>query len=133
LTIGDHGTTFGGSPFATRLGIHVVQRIVNPEFLKTVKHNGDLLRAQLEEVCIAFPEHVAEVRGVGLLIGVEFREPPARFIQLCQERNLLLVGAGHQTVRVVPPLIVNEQEISEAVKIWRDALEALEAEQEATS
>ncbi|RKP22406.1 pyridoxal phosphate-dependent transferase [Syncephalis pseudoplumigaleata] len=130
FNIGDHGTTFGGSPFATRLGLHVVERIIEPAFLEAVKRNGDLLRAQLEEVCVAFPEHIAEVRGVGLLIGVEFRAPPTRFIQLCQERNLLLVAAGRQTVRVVPPLIVNEQEIHEAIKIWRDALEALEAEQE---
>jgi acetylornithine aminotransferase len=123
---GDHGTTFGGAPLPTRVGVHVVERIRASTFLDHVARIGNQLRAQLEEVCVAFPELVAEVRGVGLLIGVEFRQDPTEFINLCRERGLLLVGAGRQTVRVIPPLIINDEEIVQGVRVWKEALEVLE-------
>ncbi|RKP09706.1 pyridoxal phosphate-dependent transferase [Thamnocephalis sphaerospora] len=133
LGLGEHGTTFGGAPLPTRVGVHVVGRINTPEFLDNVTRVGNQLRKGLEDVCVAFPELVAEVRGVGLLIGVEFRQDPSRFVKLCMERGLLLVAAGRQTVRVVPPLTVGETEIAEGTRIWREALEALDKERVASA
>jgi acetylornithine aminotransferase len=121
--IGDHGTTFGGNPLASAVALNVVSRITTPEFLKSVNEKGEHLRGLLKQVQSSHPEVIKEVRGKGLLIGVEFNKDPSPIVKMARERGLLLVTAGCNTVRVIPPLIISEQEAVEGASKFAGAVE----------
>ena len=124
MHVGDHGTTFGGSPFATRIGLHVLDRISHPSFLKHVNDTGTVLKQTLEKLANDFPVLIKQIRGHGLLIGVEMQNADlvGALVKTSRERGLLLVGAGRNSVRVVPPLIIGEAEIKQAVDILESSL-----------
>lgn len=111
---GDHGSTFAGGPFVTHVAQHVVQRVAQPEFLAEVEHKGKLLKELLEELN---SPHVVEVRGRGLLVGVELDIEAGAIIAQAYEQGLILVNVGPNTLRFVPPLIISEAEIMQAVEI----------------
>lgn len=120
---GDHGTTFGGNPLAAAVALNVVGRITTPEFIKAVNEKGDHLRSLLEQVKASYPDTIKEVRGQGLLIGVEFHKDPSAIVKMARERGLLLVTAGCNTVRVIPPLIILNEEAVEGVNKFAGAVE----------
>ena len=109
---GDHGSTFAGGPYITHVAEHVVNRIAEPAFLADVQHKGQLLREQLEELN---SPHIVAVRGEGLMVGVELDIEAAGVVSKCYDEGLLLVGAGPNVLRFVPPLVISEGEIQEAV------------------
>ena len=120
---GDHGTTFGGNPLACALGTEVLKAVGKKKFLKDVTLNGEYLKRKLSELQTKYPV-ITAVRGSGLLLGVEFKEDPQGVIALCKDKKLLLVKAGHNTIRFMPPLIVTRKEIDKALGIFEKALKA---------
>jgi acetylornithine/N-succinyldiaminopimelate aminotransferase len=119
---GDHGSTFAGGPYITHVAAHVVSRIAEPGFLADVRSKGQLLREQLEELN---SPHIVAVRGEGLMVGVELDIEAAGVISKCYDAGLLLVGAGPNVLRFVPPLVISEGEIQEAVQRLGQALQAV--------
>src|SRR5690606_20247873 len=96
---GDHGTTFGGGPFITSIAKYVVERISQPEFLAHVNEVGDYLMERLQEIN---SPHIKEVRGKGLMVGVEFTLDVAPNIEAGYKHGLIMVNAGQNVIRFVP-------------------------------
>ncbi|GAB4547958.1 MAG: aspartate aminotransferase family protein [Anaerolineae bacterium] len=104
MTYGDHGSTFAGSPLITAVANYVFDRIAASEFLKHVRETGAYLKERLEEIN---SPHIQEVRGRGLMLGVEFTSDlSAAVVEKGYQHGLLLVGAGTNVLRVIPPLVV---------------------------
>ena len=119
MTIGVHGTTFGGNPLAMAVGDAVLQTILADGFLDQVKQNGALLKNQLQHLQAKFPHVIAEIRGVGLMQGIKLQEKyvAADVVSQLKDHGLLLVAAGENVMRVLPPLIITSEHIFEAIKI----------------
>ncbi len=129
LTAGTHGTTFGGNPLAMAVGSAVIDEVLSPGFLDDVKRKAGLLRQRLASVADSHPEVVAEVRGLGLMLGVRIRDGVALgdVVEAARERHLLTVPAGDNTMRILPPLTCTDDEIVEACSRLDDACAAVEA------
>ncbi len=119
---GEHGSTFAGGPFVTNVAQHVVGRIQQPAFLAEVDAKGKLLREMLEELN---SPHIVEVRGKGLMVGVELDIETAPVIAEANARGLLLVNAGPNVLRLIPPLVISEAEIAFAVQTIGEILQEL--------
>ena len=118
---GDHASTFGGNPLATAAGNVVVDELLGG-LLDNVKKQGNYLREKLEEIASKHKELVKEVRGIGLMQGIELSEPAGEYIAKAIDMGLLLVGAGKYIIRFVPSLIVSEGDIDKAMDILDKAL-----------
>jgi acetylornithine/N-succinyldiaminopimelate aminotransferase len=115
LTPGTHGSTFGGNPLATAVGSAVLDVVLEPGFLEAVQQKALRLRQGLARIQDQFPSLVTEVRGQGLLAGIKVNVAPAEVVSAALTERLLVVGAGDNVVRVLPPLTVADHEISEGV------------------
>jgi acetylornithine/N-succinyldiaminopimelate aminotransferase len=124
LQPGDHGSTFAGGPLVCAVASAVFRRLSDPELLAHVRAMGDHLRDRLLELQSNDP-HVVEVRGRGLMQGIQLSGSAADVKNAAQEDGLLLVPAGPDVLRFVPPLIVRRDQIDEAIGILRHALEVL--------
>ncbi|WP_072396368.1 aspartate aminotransferase family protein [Hyphomicrobium sp. CS1GBMeth3] len=122
MTAGTHGSTFGGNPLATAVGQAVLDVVLEPGFIEAVQQKALRLRQGLARLKDQFPDLVTEIRGQGLLTGIKVTAAPADVVAAAREQRLLLVGAGDNVVRVLPPLIVADHEISEAVERLSRAL-----------
>lgn len=127
---GDHGTTFGGNPFSAAVAKTVVSKISAPGFLESVEKLGEVMNKQLHEIASISKGMITEVRGVGLMWGLELRADvqPQRFVDLARERGLLVLTAGCNTVRIVPPLVISEEQVVEGCDIMRDVVKAMAKE-----
>lgn len=105
---GDHGSTFAGGPLVTKVAQVVVRRVSDPEMLQHVSEMGEYLRAQLRKI---ESSHIVDVRGRGLMCAMELDSAAAPVIQVGYKHGLLLVNAGANVVRFVPPLIVQKEHI----------------------
>ena len=124
---GDHGTTFGGQPLTTAVALAVVRTIIEEELPARAAAKGEQLRTKLRGLEDRHAQ-VADVRGQGLMIGIEFEgEIAAEVVTACRERGLLCSNLKPTVIRWVPPLTVSEAELDEAVKILDAALSAVEA------
>ena len=121
LKPGDHATTFGGGPLVASVALEVVRTIADPAFLADVRRKGEWLGARLERLAAATPR-VQEVRGRGLLWGLQLAEPAAPFVADARERGLLVVTAGPQVIRVIPPLVITDAELERGVGILEEVL-----------
>jgi len=130
MTAGTHGTTFGGSPLACSVGMHVLDRLSQREFVSHLKGTSAHLVRRLERLSGWFPDLVGPIRGRGLIIGlVLLREGhPQRVVELARERGVLLLTAGSDCVRMVPSLNVSEEEVSHAVDVMESCLSLLSSE-----
>ena len=119
LTTGSHGTTFGGNPLATAVGNAVLDVILEKGFLENVQAMSRKLQTALESLQNKYPTIVDEVRGKGLLLGLKLKEPyeNGKAVAALRDNKLLVNAAGQNVVRIIPPLIVSENEIEEAVEI----------------
>jgi acetylornithine/N-succinyldiaminopimelate aminotransferase len=115
MTAGTHGSTFGGNPLAMAAGNAVLDVVLEPGFLERVQRTAILFKQRLAELKDRHPSVIAEVRGEGLLIGLRAVVPYGDLVNALRDEKLLSVGAGENVVRLVPPLIVGETEIAEAV------------------
>ncbi len=129
MTVGTHGTTFGGNPLAMAVGNAVLDIILEPGFLKEVERKGLLLKQRLAELKDRHPGVIADVRGQGLMMGLRTVVPNTDFIAAARAQKLLLIGAGDNVARLLPPLIISDAEISEAVNRIEAACTAIEAGQ----
>ena len=111
---GDHASTFAGGLMTTEVAHHVVSRIADPEFLGEVRAKGALLRELLEELN---SPHITEVRGQGLLVGVQLDIEAGPIVDAAYQQGVILVSAGADVVRFVPPLVISEDELKHAVSV----------------
>ncbi|MGO8955456.1 MAG: aspartate aminotransferase family protein [Rhodomicrobium sp.] len=114
MTLGTHGSTFGGNPLATAAGNAVLDIILEPDFLPHVQEMGLLFKQRLAEITDRYPRIVAEVRGEGLMLGLVCKIPNTDVSGMFFAEKLLTVTAGENVVRLLPPLVVSEAEIKEA-------------------
>ena len=115
---GDHGSTFGGNPVATAAALAVIDTIEKKSLLKRVGEVGLELMAD-----IALIEGVKSVRGAGLLIGIEFDKPIAKEVaKKCQENGVLVNGNSDHVIRIAPPLIISDKEVSDFLKVFTESV-----------
>ena len=131
MTVGTHGTTFGGNPLAMAVGNAVLDVVLEPEFLARVEKMGLLLKQRLAELKDRHPAVIAEIRGQGLMLGLRTHVPNTEFAAAAREAKLLTIPAGENVVRLLPPLMVAEAEIGEAMERLDQACTALEREMQA--
>jgi acetylornithine aminotransferase len=116
---GDHGSTFGGNPIATAAAIAVIDTLESKKLLERVSSVGVDLMADL-----ALIDGVKEVRGAGLLIGIQFTEPIAKEVTAqCQKLGVLVNGNSDSVIRIAPPLIVTDREIAKFLKVFAASVE----------
>ena len=116
MTIGTHGSTYGGNPFAMAAGQAVFDVVANDEFLARVRQMGERLRSALEQM-IPNHDHLFEsVRGMGLMLGVKMKTDSRAFVGYLRTRGILTVAAGDNVVRVLPPLTIEEAHIAEFIE-----------------
>lgn len=121
---GDHGSTFGGNPVATAAGLAVIETIEKSDLLKRVNSIGLELMAD-----IALIEGVKSVRGAGLLIGVEFSQPIAKQVaSRCQVNGVLVNGNSETVIRIAPPLIVTDKDVTTFLKIFTESIHEVSRE-----
>jgi len=116
MTPGTHGSTFGGNPLAMSVGNAVLDQILKKGFLKNVQKISKYFHSELKKIQNEFPKIIKEVRGVGLLIGLQLFHDQTNFIQKLMENKLLTIRAGENVIRLLPPLTVKIQEIDLAIK-----------------
>lgn len=126
---GDHASTFGGNPFACAVALAVCQTLEQEHLLTNVQERGEQLRAGLRAIAQAHPHLIAEVRGWGLINGLELQAEidltSVDVVKAAMARGLLLVPAGPKVVRFVPPLVVTAAEVDEALQAVEQTLSAL--------
>jgi acetylornithine/N-succinyldiaminopimelate aminotransferase len=130
ITPGTHGSTFGGNPLAVAAGNAVLDEVTKPGFLDNIRKMALLFRQRLAEIKDRHPTVIAEVRGEGLLIGLKSVVPNGELADACRAEKLLSVLAGDNVMRLVPPLIVTEAEVSEAFYRLDRACVAIERAQQ---
>jgi len=116
MTAGTHGSTFGGNPLAMAVGNAVLDVVLEPEFIEHVRDIALRLKQRLAEIKDRHASVIAEVRGEGLLIGLRLIPPAGTLVDELRAENMITVAAGDNVVRLLPPLIVSEEEIGEAVE-----------------
>jgi len=126
LTLGVHGTTFGGNPLAMAIGNATLDVVLAPGLLERVARLGLDLRQRLAELKDRHSGLIDEVRGAGLLVGLKLNAPPADFAEAALAQRLLVIPAGDNVVRILPPLIVSEGELAEGVMRLDAAAAAVE-------
>jgi acetylornithine/N-succinyldiaminopimelate aminotransferase len=129
MTAGTHGSTFGGNPLAVAAANAVLDVMLAPGFFDHVKRMSLLLKQKLASIVDRHPDVLSEVRGEGLLIGLKAVVPANDLVLALRDEKLLTVGAGENVVRLLPPLIVSEAEIDDAVARVEGACAKLSASQ----
>jgi len=117
MTAGTHGSTFGGNPLAMTVGNSVMDIIANKKFLKNVKNISKYFLVNLNKIKEKYPGVIKEIRGRGLLIGIQLHTDQANFIKKLMENKLLTIRAAENVVRILPPLNVKKNEIDQAIKV----------------
>ncbi|MCZ7641919.1 MAG: aspartate aminotransferase family protein [Pseudorhodoplanes sp.] len=115
MTAGTHGSTFGGNPLAMSVGNAVLDVVLAPGFLENVRKMSLRLKQRLAELKDRFPSVIEEVRGEGLLLGLKAAVPNGDLVKELRAEKLLAVAAGDNVVRLLPPLIIGEAEVIEAL------------------
>ena len=126
MTAGTHGSTFGGNPLAMAAGNAVLDVMLAPDFFDRMRKVALLLKQRLAEIKDRHPRVIAEVRGEGLLVGLRCLVPNGELVDALRAEKVLAVAAGDNVVRLLPPLIVEEAEIAEAVARLDRAATAVE-------
>jgi acetylornithine/N-succinyldiaminopimelate aminotransferase len=127
MTPGTHGSTFGGNPLAMAAANATLDVVTKPGFLARVQKIALLFKQRLAEMKDRHPTVIAEVRGEGLLLGLKCNVPNGDLVDALRAEKVLAVGAGDNVARLVPPLIVTEAEVGEAMARLDRACTAIEA------
>ncbi len=117
MTIGVHGTTYGGNPLAMAVAESVLDIMLEKDFLENVKKISNELKTGLENLKNKFPDMIVEIRGVGLMLGIKFNQKidNAKMVEKFIENELLTIPAGENVIRILPPLIINSDHVKEAL------------------
>ena len=126
MIVGTHGSTYGGNPLAMAAGQAVFDIVANEEFLASVRQKGERLRSALEQMIPNHDHLFDSVRGTGLMLGIKMKTDSRSFVNYLRTKGLLTVAAGDNVMRVLPPLVIEEEHIREFV----DTLSAAAAEYE---
>jgi 4-aminobutyrate aminotransferase len=128
---GSHGGTFGGNVVAAAAGVATIQAIRDEKMIENAQQRGEQLMTCLREIQSKYPV-IGDVRGLGLMVGCEFRSPDRKpdktttkaVVHACLDRKLMLLTCGpwDNTIRWIPPLVVNSAQIDEAMRIFKEAL-----------
>ena len=121
LKPGDHATTFGGGPLVASVALDVVRTIADPALLADVRRKGEWMGARLERLASVI-SRVKAVRGRGLLWGIELSEPAAPFVAAARERGLLVLTAGPDVIRLIPPLVITDPELERGAAMLEEVL-----------
>ena len=116
LVAGDHGTTYGGNPLAATATSTVLDLYKELDIISNVQEVGQYLFDRLEKLCLESDKIVAH-RGMGLMQGLEFKEPVKDIINACMDKGLILINAGTNIIRFVPPLIITKENVDEMMDI----------------
>ncbi|XP_042520527.1 acetylornithine aminotransferase, mitochondrial-like [Macadamia integrifolia] len=126
INFGDHGSTFAGGPLVCNAALAVLNKISKTGFLASVSKKGEYLKELLSQKLGGNP-HVKEIRGLGLITGIELDVPAAPLVDACRNSGLLILTAGKgNVVRLVPPLVIFEEELECAAKILSECMPALD-------
>ena len=125
LTPGTHGTTFGGNPLAMAVGNAVLDVILEDGFLDAVDRTARDLWQRLQDLVRRYPQVIEEVRGAGLMLGLKCVVPNTDLMAALRKEHMLTVGAGDNVARLLPPLIIREAEVSDAMQRLERACRAL--------
>ena len=117
MIAGSHGSTFGGNPLAMSVGNTVMDIVTKKSFLNNVKRLSKYFLESLNNIKSKHPKTIKEIRGKGLLIGIQLYKDPTKFIQKLMDNRLLTIRAAENVIRVLPPLNVKKNEINDALKI----------------
>jgi acetylornithine/N-succinyldiaminopimelate aminotransferase len=128
MTAGTHGTTYGGNPLGMAVGNKVLDLVLAPGFLDHVQRIANYFRQQLARLIAEHPSVFEELRGEGLMLGLKMKVPNTDFIAHLRAHGMLAVGAGDNVVRLLPPLIVDETHVREAMTHLSEAAQDFEAE-----
>jgi acetylornithine/N-succinyldiaminopimelate aminotransferase len=121
LQVGDHGSTFGGNPVAAAAALAVLDRLTADGFVESIAKRGDFLIRSLRKLEKRYPKAISEVRGLGLMVGVELHGEAGPVVKGLREREILATKAGDKVLRLLPPLVVTRADI----KTFLAALEAV--------
>lgn len=125
IVTGDHGTTFGGNPLGCRLAHYIVGKLSDPALQQNVLASEKIFRRHFDQLQQQFPDVIQEVRGKGLILGLQLSQDPTPVVTAARERGLLIITCGTNTLRFVPPLIITEAEINQGMNILADAMRAV--------
>ena len=117
MTVGSHGSTFGGNPLAMKIGNEVMDIVSNKNFLNDIKQNSKFFLKELNNLKKKFPKIIKNIRGRGFLIGIQLHNDQTKFIDDLMKNELLTIKAAENVVRILPPLNVKKSEIISALKI----------------
>ncbi len=117
MTPGTHGSTFGGNPLAMAIGNTVMDIVSTKQFLNNVKKSSKYFLSNLNKLTEKYPKIIKEIRGRGLLIGIQLYKDQSKFIKKLMDNKLLTIRAADNVVRILPPLNVKKKEIDQALKI----------------
>ncbi|KAL9596380.1 MAG: hypothetical protein Q9179_004635 [Wetmoreana sp. 5 TL-2023] len=123
VVTGDHGTTFGGNPLTCRLAHYIFSRLSDSELQSSVREKEHIFRRGFARLREKFPQHIREVRGRGLILGLQLAGDPTPIVTAARERGLLIITCGTNTLRFVPPLVISEGQIDEGLGILEQAME----------
>ena len=119
MTAGTHGSTFGGNPLAMAIGNEVMNIVSNKKFLKNIKYISKYFFLRLNEIQKEYPKLIKNIRGKGLLIGIQLHFDQSKFIKSLEKNYLLTIRAAENVIRILPPLNVKKNEIDLALKILK--------------
>lgn len=122
LTSGDHGTTYGGNPLACAAINVVLDLFEENHIIDNVKETGDYLAQKLDELAARY-DSIETRRGIGLMQGLVFRRPVGGIIQAALDKGLILINAGPNIIRFVPPLVIGREHVDEMIAILQSCLE----------
>ncbi len=125
MTVGSHGSTYGGNPLAMAVGLAAVEELTKVETLEHVNHIALYFSQQLSGLKDRFPDIVEDIRGKGLLIGLKLIPNNREFMAAARDQRLLIAGGGENCVRLLPPLVISEAEAREAVEKLEATCEAM--------
>lgn len=126
LSIGAHGTTFGGGPVTTAVASYVLDQIFTPDFLSGIKEKGDFLKGELEQLTESYGE-LTGIKGKGMLLGIEMsaEEKIPDIMNTARDNGLLILRSGSNVLRFAPPLIITREEITEGIAVLDAVLRKL--------
>ena len=136
IKVGDHGTTFGGNPLATRLAHHVFEKLSSSEMLTQIESTSNMFLSRLSNIQNSLPRLVSEIRGRGLILGVQLNsvgmntssDMANMIVGRAREKGLLVITAGEGTLRLVPPLNIPEEAVSQGLDILEQVMQEVAAE-----
>jgi acetylornithine/N-succinyldiaminopimelate aminotransferase len=124
MTPGSHGSTYGGNPLAMAVGLAAMEELASEPLLANVREIAGYFVQQLSGLKERYPDVVLDIRGKGLLIGIQLGTPNREFMQHARDQQLLIAGGGDNCVRLLPPLNLTLDEASEAIERLERACQA---------